>query len=98
MLRYKLVFHQKFLRKSAKLIKKNTEIESRLLAVLAQLSENPFEASLHTHKVNDIHGEIAFSSKITGDIRIIWDFRENEIKIIELFDIGGHSGKNKVYR
>ena len=95
---YKLVFHPKFLRKSAKLTKKNSEIESDLLKTLRQLSSNPFEPSLHTHKVRDIDGEMAFSSKITGDLRLIWDFGTDEINMIELFDIGGHSGKNKVYR
>ncbi len=94
---YKLVFHQKFLRKSAKLTKRNHALETDVLQTLQQLSENPFEPSLHTHKVTDI-GDLAFSSKITGDLRIIWDFGDEEINIIELFDIGGHSGKNKVYR
>ena len=95
---YKLIFHQKFLRKSAKLTKRNHALETELLKTLQKLSENPFEPFLHTHKVNDINGNLAFSSKITGDLRVIWDFGEKEINIIELLDIGGHSGKNKVYR
>ena len=95
---YKLIFHQKFLRKSAKLTKRNHALETDVLQTLQQLSDNPFEPSLHTHKVTDIDGNLAFSSKITGDLRAIWDFGENEIRVIELLDIGGHSGKNKVYR
>ena len=95
---YKLVFYPKFLRKSAKLTKRNHALETDVLQTLQQLSDNPFEPSLHTHKVTDIDGNLAFSSKITGDLRVIWDFGENEIRVIELLDIGGHSGKNKVYR
>jgi len=39
----------------------------------------------------------AFSSKVTGDLRIIWNFNEDQIQVIDLLDIGGHSGNGKVY-
>jgi mRNA-degrading endonuclease YafQ of YafQ-DinJ toxin-antitoxin module len=39
-----------------------------------------------------------YSSSISGDLRIIWEFSENEINIIDLLDIGGHSGSKSVYK
>ena len=39
-----------------------------------------------------------FSSRVTGNIRIVWDYSENEINVIDVFDIGGHEGKDKVYK
>ena len=48
-----------------------------------------------------------FSSSVTGDIRIIWRYLDEniksktieilEIQVLELLDIGGHSGGKSVY-
>ncbi len=39
-----------------------------------------------------------WSSWITEDLRIIWDFNEKENKIILLFAITQHSGSHKEYK
>ena len=43
-------------------------------------------------------GKRVYSSAVTGDLRILWQFHPTEADTIELLDIGGHSGSKKVYR
>ena len=86
-------------KKAEKLIKNNAEIQERLNVCLINLKNNPFDLSLKTHKVRSKLFGIKYSSSVTGDIRIIWDFDEEneEIKVLEVYDIGGHSGNKSVY-
>jgi hypothetical protein len=65
---------------------------------LRLLKINPFSLSLKTHKVINKSSDLVFSSKATGDIRIIWNFSENEVHVIDILDIGGHEGCDKVYK
>jgi len=41
---------------------------------------------------------LAYSSRLTNDLRIIWNFENGKTKVLDVFDIGGHSGKSKVYK
>lgn len=86
-----------FERRYKKLTKGNKQLKKRVRKVVELLSKNPFSSNLNTHKVNvkNFTGEY-YSSTVTGDIRIIWEF-EDKI-IILIVNIGGHSGKNKVYK
>jgi len=87
---YKVNFTSQFLRKFHKLTKQEPSLKQRIRSKVKQLVKDPFYPSLSTHKYkND------YSSKITGDIRMIWNFTaENEVT---LFNLGGHSGKRSVY-
>ncbi|MFW6283344.1 MAG: hypothetical protein ACOC1P_04805 [Minisyncoccales bacterium] len=60
------------------------------------MSKNPFYPSLKSHKVNIKKGFV-FSSKITSDVRIIWDYHNKKANILDILDIGGYEGKDKVY-
>jgi hypothetical protein len=63
------------------------------------LRVNPFYPSLKSHKTTTKTAKgKCFSSRITGDIRIIWNYNKNEICAIDLINIGGHEGKDKVYK
>jgi mRNA interferase YafQ len=86
-----------FIKKSKKLISKNKHLETKLEKVLDKLQHNPFSPSLKSHKVTTKHGVSAYSCRVTGDLRIIWDFNETEVLILDLIDIGGHSGNKSVY-
>lgn len=88
----------RFQRKAKKLLKKNISFRKKLNIVIEVLQKALFSPVLQTHKVIDIDGLPAFSSRIAGDIRIIWDFNDEEVNVIDLIDIGGHSGKKKVYK
>jgi mRNA-degrading endonuclease YafQ of YafQ-DinJ toxin-antitoxin module len=60
---------------------------------LCKLAEDPFTSESNTHKVRDIDGDPALASWVTGDLRVIWDFSDEEEYALDLLDIGGHSGK-----
>ena len=94
---YKLNYTQYFTKKSAKLLKKNRTLQSKLVQTLDSLAQDPRDTKLKSHKVTTPRFGDAFSSSVTGDIRIIWEFNGNVITAIDLLDIGGHSGTNKVY-
>ena len=95
---YQLAPSRYFLQKSQKFVKNNRRRQQKLEHALITLTENPFSLSLKTHRVSHKIVGKAFSSWVTGDIRTIWDFTQDGRKTILLIDIGGHSGKNKVYR
>ncbi len=78
--------------------KGDQKLQKRIQKVLKLLEQNPSYPSLKTHKVTTKNYGDKWSSWVTGDIRIIWDYdRENRL-IILLLDIGGHSGTHKVYK
>lgn len=95
---YEFLYDQLFKRKYKRLTKKNPHIKDLVKKSLQKLSNNPFDLSLHTHKVSSRVRPNVYSSKVNGDIRIIWDFSDESVNIIDLYDIGGHSGVNKVYK
>ena len=95
---YQLAPFRYFLKKSQKFVKNNRRHQQKLAHALKILTENPFSLSLKTHRISHKITGKAFSSWVTGDIRIIWDFTKDTQSIILLIDLGGHSGKNKVYR
>ncbi len=95
---YKLNPSKKFERKSKKLLKQNILLQKKIFAFFEIFTINPFYSSLKTHKVNDINNDTNYSSRLTGDLRIIWNFNNGTAEILDLIDIGGHSGADKVYK
>lgn len=95
---YQLISSKSFSKKFKKLIKNNKQLEKQILKTLNLLRQSPFYPSLKTHKVIDVDGDHAFSSWVNTDLRVLWDFVENEPRLIDLIDLGGHSGSNKVYK
>lgn len=74
---------------------KDIRVYKLILRAVDMMSVDLFDSRLKTHKViSSLCGQ-AYSSRVNGDVRIIWTF-ENENAII-LHAIGGHSGKHKVY-
>jgi mRNA-degrading endonuclease YafQ of YafQ-DinJ toxin-antitoxin module len=86
-----------FRRKHKKLIKGNPRLAKRIIKVLKVMRVDPFYQGLRTHKVLARGFGICYSSSVSGDIRIIWDFDKEERIVILLLTIGGHEGKDKVY-
>ena len=87
-----------FKKKYVKLIKNNQELKNKISKTFEFLQDNPFLPNLKTHKVDSKVKNGVFSSRITGDLRIVWEFSAEEVNILDLLDIGGHSGTNKVYK
>lgn len=93
---FKVESSKTFRRKYAKLIANNQLVRLRVDSVIEQLKNNPWHAALKTHKVNTPKWGEAYSSRATGDIRIIWRRLDKQLILI-LVDIGGHSGSKTVY-
>jgi len=95
---YKLLITKDFDESYIKVTKSNVETQKKVQKALLLLKQNPFYPSLKTHKVQSKNYEERWSSWVTGDIRIIWDFDSNEQMTILLLTIGSHSGTHKVYQ
>jgi len=87
-----------FLRQFKKITKQNSKLKEEIIETIEILRNDPFANVLQTHRVNPKVGGVRWASRVNGDIRIIWDFSNNNVQIIELWDIGGHSGSKKVYK
>lgn len=94
--RYRLSFHSKFLRKLKKLYKKDKFLYQKVKTFLEKLSEDPFYPGFKTHRVVVLNYEKIYSSRVTGDIRVVWSLEDDNT--ILFLDIGGHEGSKKVYR
>ena len=96
---FDLKFNKLFLKKAKKLTQKDKKLDEKLDSTLDLMSATPFDLSLKTHKVNSKKFGERYSSRLTGDLRIIWDFDKSTqmLKIIMIQDIGGHSGNKGVY-
>jgi len=95
--KYHLEFTKKAAKKYKKLTTKNIRLQEKIQEILKVLVNDPFHSKLKTHKVQITNYGIVYSSRITQDIRIIWDIENDKVTII-LLDIGGHSGSKGVYK
>ncbi len=98
MTRYKLNFSRHFQKRFKQITEKNKFLEAKIVKTLEILQTDPKYSSLHSHKVETLNYGERWSSRVTGDIRIIWDFDEDNNVVILVLDIGGHSGSGKVYQ
>lgn len=80
-----------------KLIKSGRLTVAKFDSFAMSLARNPFDKSLRTHKVKTQKLGHRYSSRLTGDLRVIWDFDETKQLVILLLDLGGHEGKRAVY-
>jgi len=81
-----------------KLVKGNSRLEKQFAKTFGQLKQDPFYPSLNTHKVDTKKNTDVYSSWVTGDVRIIWDFDENEELVILVLETGTHSGADQIYK
>lgn len=95
--KYHLEFTKKAAKKYKKLTTKNKHLQEKIQEILKILVDDPFHSKLKTHKVQITNYGIVHSSRVTQDIRIIWDIENDKVTII-LLDIGGHSGSKGVYK
>lgn len=96
--KYSLSFSAKFARRFDKLVKRNKSLRAQVVDTLALLRISPFCDRLGTHKVHSkLHGKV-YSSSVNGDVRILWDFNQKIPRILDIMDLGGHSGSQKVYK
>ena len=85
-----------FRKKYSKLTKNNSKLIKQVEKTLLQLAENPKHKGLKSHKIKSSNFGEVISSRVSGDIRIIWKSVDEKLVLL-LLDIGGHSGTNSVY-
>ena len=98
MKKYHLVFSKIFFDKIQGLLKTNLKLAKRVDKVLQLLEIDPKNPSLHSHQVNAKNFGRAWSSSVTGDIRIIWNYDQQSKLVILILTLGSHSGGDKVYK
>lgn len=74
------------------------EKEKRTKKAIKLMRTDPFYPSLKSHKVNTRNFGERWSSWITGNLRIIWDFDTEKQLVILLLAITKHSGGHKEYK
>lgn len=84
---YQIIITKPFGKSLRKLVPKNEELAQRIQTVITKLAFDPFDTALRTHKVLSKNHNEAWSSRINGDLRIIWDFDEGNKINIYLLDI-----------
>ena len=88
-----------FTRKVKKIRSQSSVVSKQLEKAFTLLQKDPHHASLRTHKVIAKRDKkSAFSSHVNKDLRILWRYDAKDIQVIGLVDVGGHSGKKKVYQ
>jgi addiction module RelE/StbE family toxin len=94
---YKILLSKSFLEDYKGLSQKNIVLKNKILRAIELLSKDPFYPSLKSHKVYARNIGSAWSSRVSGDIRIIWEYNERNQLWIDALAIGSHTGKDKVY-
>ena len=86
-----------FQRMYKKLVKRDRLLAKKIEDVVVGLSENPFQERLRTHRANTKLFGRRWSSRVSGDLRIVWDFVEGKTVILAI-TLGGHGGGRAVYK
>jgi mRNA-degrading endonuclease YafQ of YafQ-DinJ toxin-antitoxin module len=94
---YKLNLSKEFLKLSKKKLTNNNQLKKAVEFALLLFTINPFDPRLKSHKVESRKYGECISSRVTGDIRILWRNSEKGLQILNIFTFGGHSGTHKVY-
>lgn len=87
-----LTVDSKFKRNFKRLVKKNPQLQDKILAVLEALSNDPFTPVLKSHKLTG-QLEGLWACSVAYDCRIIFAFKEDPQtgeELIVLVDIGSH--------
>jgi mRNA interferase YafQ len=87
-----LTTDERFKRSFKRLLKKNPQLQDKILAVLELLGNDPFTPSLKSHKLT---GQLQglWSCSVAYDCRIIFAFKKDSVteeNLIVLIDIGSH--------
>lgn len=96
---FDLTFSDKFIKTFKKYFNNNIILQKAFKKTRDTLADDPFYTGLHTHKVDTILNKDVYSSKITGDWRVIWQLdQDSKVATILCLELGTHSGPNQVYK
>ncbi|MEA2027646.1 MAG: type II toxin-antitoxin system mRNA interferase toxin, RelE/StbE family [Campylobacterota bacterium] len=85
---YEIATSDKFIKKSKKFFKKHPDLQTKFKSIIQQLTQDPFEPSLKTHKLKGNLQEFHACS-LTYQYRILLSIVIVD-NIIYLIDIGTH--------
>lgn len=94
---FRLDFDDSFIKNYKKLIKGNKPLEQKVEKALNLLMQDPKHPSLKSHLVISKFGESIWSSWVSGDVRIGWQYDSDKILTIYIVTIGKHSGSTRIY-
>lgn len=80
-----------------KLTQHDSKLKVTIQKVFIAMTKDPFAPILRTHKVHISGYGLVYSSSVTGDLRIIWEIRDDKVTIL-ILNLGGHSGSKSVYK
>jgi mRNA-degrading endonuclease YafQ of YafQ-DinJ toxin-antitoxin module len=89
---------ESFWKNYQKIVKGNSVLKKQVQSTLEQLIRDPFYPSLKTHKVDTKKYDNVWSSRVSGDVRVVWSFDKNNRLVILVLELGTHSGANQVYK
>ena len=94
---HQLVFADNYWKLYKQKCGRNRQVKKKVVRTLKQLAFDPKHPALKAHKAATRRFGEKWAVRVTGDLRIIWDYSQEKGKILVL-GLGGHSGKKKVYR
>jgi len=85
---YEIITSEKFIKKSSKFFKKHSTLKNKFKEIITQLTLDPFESALKTHKLKGNLSEF-YACSLNYKYRIILSIVIIDNKIY-LMDIGSH--------
>lgn len=95
---YRLETDNNFEKSYKKITKGNLILKKQFEKTFQLLALDPFYPSLKSHKVDTKKNKNVWSSWVSGDIRVVWAFDENDNLVILVLETGSHSGNNQIYK
>jgi mRNA-degrading endonuclease YafQ of YafQ-DinJ toxin-antitoxin module len=93
---YYLNFSDDFKKQFKKLVKGNSVLHKQFEKALSNLKIDPFYPSLKSHKVDTKKNKNVWSSWVSGDIRVVWAFDENDNLVILVLEKSSHSDSDQI--
>ena len=84
------IYSTKSFERDLKKLSKTGVVSIKIAKILKTMRVNPFDLSLRTHQVNTPSQGKVWSSRVTGDLRLIWEFDENMEMTIIALRLQGH--------
>jgi mRNA-degrading endonuclease YafQ of YafQ-DinJ toxin-antitoxin module len=79
-----LVFGKNFWEIYQKICGRNQKLRWKIVKTLKQLAFDPKQPGLKTHKVGTKQFGERWATRVTGDLRIIWDYSQEQGKLLIL--------------
>lgn len=86
-----------YFKKKYKKFARDKKTANKIDNTLNILPQDRYFPSLKTHRVKVKKFKSVWLSRVSGDLRILWNHSKDGVYVLDILDLGGHSGGNKVY-